>query len=272
MSIPRRRPLTAALLVILASALTLTAPGTAQAAPGVAAAEPMPPRPVQLRSDTGFYYKVGGTQRTVADGAQALFTIGKPVVAPEASHSLAAIAVRSADGLDNVQVGWTVDPGLNGDGEPHLFAIHRSGGIDACYNDTDADCGFEPYGPSTIRVGAKLDAGLAKRFIIQHSGDRWWVGYDTQWFGSFPDTLWSGAFVQTGAVQYFGEVSGETDPSCSEMGTGWRADNMQSARISSVNLINGTAATLTIDPYDQKYTVSQLSATSFRYGGPGVCF
>jgi neprosin-like protein len=268
-SIPRRRPLTAALLVILASALMLTAPGAAQAAPGATGAEPMPPLPVHLPTDSGWYYTLGGTQRTVADGAQALLSVGWPVVAPEASHSLAAIAVRSADGLDNVQIGWTVDKLLNGDDQPRLFVIHRSGGVDACYN--DIECGFEPYAPSTVRVRALMPAGEVKRFIIQHSGDRWWVGYDTQWVGSFPDTLWSGGFVQAAAVQYFGEVSGESDPHCSEMGTGWTADNVRSARISGITLINGTAATLTVDRPDKPYTISQLSATAFRYGGRDTC-
>ncbi|MFC7528590.1 neprosin family prolyl endopeptidase [Actinoplanes sp. GCM10030250] len=256
----------AALLVIMASTTTLTAAGTAHADPGPAVAQPMPPLPVLSLSDAG-YISVGASQKTVADGAMATVTVGKPIVSADDSHSLASVAVRSADKRHNVQIGWTVDRELNGDDEPHLFVIHRADGVDACYN----ICGFEPYAPSTVQPGAALPAGTSKRFIIQHSGDRWWVGYDTQWLGSFPDSLWAGAFTYTGAVHYFGEVSGTGDPSCSQMGTGSYAESTQAARFSSISLINGTPAALVPGPPDPFYGYYPISAGSFRFGGPGLC-
>ena len=265
MSILRRRPLIAALFATLASALALTAAQPAHAG-SAAAAQPLPPLPVFLPSDQGYYHDVGATQRTGSDGGFALLTVAQPYVEPGDSHSLAAVAARSVDGWDNVQVGWTVDPVLNGDDKPHLFVFYRSNQTNACYN----VCGFEPYGPSTIHPGAALPVGATKKFGIQHSGDRWWVAYDTQWIGSFPDTLWSGAFTRTGAVQYFGEVAAPTaEPYCTWMGTGYSPDSTQSARFSSITLINGDNSTLAIDPIDNVYGVQQLSGTSIRFGGPG---
>jgi hypothetical protein len=268
-SISRRRPLIAALFVTLASALALTAAQPAHA--GTAeAAQPLPPLPVFSPSDHGYYHDVGATQLSGSDGGFAALTVAQPSVAPGDSHSLAAVAARSADGSDNVQVGWTVDPVLNGDERPHLFVFYRSNQTDACYN----VCGFEPYGPSTIRVGADLWAsvGSTKTFGIEHSGDRWWIAYDTEWIGSFPDTLWSGAFTRTGAMQYFGEVAAQTaEPNCTSMGTGYSPDSTQSARFSSIALINGDNSTLAINPTDNVYGVKQVSGTSIRFGGPGRC-
>jgi neprosin-like protein len=266
-SISRRRPLIAALFVALASTLALPAAQPAHA--GTAeTAQPLPPLPVFLPSDHGYYHDVGATQRSGSDGGFALLTVAQPYVAPGDSHSLAAVAARSADGSNNVQVGWTVDPVLNGDYLPRLFVIYRSNQTDACYN----VCGFEPYPSSTIHVGIDLPVGSTKRFGIQHSGDRWWIAYDTEWIGSFPDTLWSGAFTRTGAVQYFGEVAAPTaEPYCTGMGTGYRPDSTQSARFGSITLINGDNSTLAINPTDNVYGVQQLSGTSIRFGGPGLC-
>ena len=265
MSISRTRPLRAALLAILATTLTLTAAAPAHAAQEPTGAQPMPPLPVFLPTDTGFYVNAGVTQRTTSDGAMATVTVARPYLSPDASHSLASLAVRSADGRHNVQVGWTIDRLLNGDDQPHLFVIHRADGTNACYN----VCGFEPYGTSGIRPGAPLPAGTSRTFGIQHAGDRWWILYDNQWLGSFPDTLWSGAFVKTAAVQYFGEVSGAGDPSCSEMGNGRPATSTQAARFTGIQVFAGTPAPLVSDPMDRTYSLQVLSDRGFRFGGSG---
>ena len=267
MSISRRRPLIAALFVTLASALALTATQPAHAGTA-AAAQPLPPLPVVSPSDHGQYHDVGATQLTGSDGGFAALTIAQPIVGRGDAHSLAAVAARSADGSANVQVGWTVDPLLKGDYLPRLFVIYRSNQTDACYN----LCGFEPYPSSTIHVGADLPVGSTKTFGIQHSGDRWWIAYDSEWIGSFPDTLWSGGFTRTGAMQYFGEVAAPTAaPNCTGMGTGYQPDSSQSARFSSIRLINGDNSTLAINPTDTVYGVKQLSGTSIRFGGPKPC-
>jgi hypothetical protein len=264
MSISRGRPLVAGLLVTLVSALATAVAAPAQAA---TAAEPLPPLPMYLPSDSGYYHDAGATQFTASDGGFALLTVAQPYVAPKESHSLAAIAARSTDGLDNVQVGWSVDPARNGDDQPRLFVFHRSNGTDTCYD----GCGFEPYAPSTVHVGDVLPGGPEK-FGVEHSGERWWVAYGAQWIGSFPDALWSRGFTRTGAVEYFGEVAAATaGPSCSWMGTGAVAESVPAARFGSITLINGANSTLEVGPVDDVYDVRQISATSIRFGGPGAC-
>lgn len=274
--ISRRRPLMAALLVIMMSALTLTAAGTAHAGLGLAAPKPLPPLPMRFPGDTAYSIKAGVIQRTVADGATANVTIAKPRVWSADTHSLASLAVRSADGRDNVQIGWTVDQLLNPDDEPRLFVIHRANGIDSCYNYSDNnddnvnDCGFEPYQASSIRPGAALPPGQVKRFSIQHSGDRWWVGYDTGWIGSFPDSLWSGEFTYASTMQYFGEVSAVSNRPCADMGTG-SVRTVEAARFGSIAVINGRQAPLKADVEDDNYEVVIVSDRTFRYGGPSTC-
>jgi hypothetical protein len=230
-------------------------------------ADPLPPLPVYMPQDDGYYYTIAATQETVSDGAFALLTVAQPYLSADAAHSLAGVAARSNDGYDNVQVGWTVDRRLYGDNQPRLFVFYRANGDDTCYN----LCGFEPYGPSTVHVGDALSAavGTAKRFGIQHFDGRWWIAYDSQWIGSFPDTLWAGHFTQTQALTYFGEVAGETDPGCSAMGTGYVADSTASAHFSSITVINGTSPAIAIEPHEALYTGRRLSGTAFRFGGPG---
>ena len=254
----------AALLVVMAGALTLTAAGPAQAAPRAAAPAPMPPLPELRTADTNEYLHTGMHQATIADGAMATVTIGKPLVAPDASHSLASVAVRTASGHHNVQIGWTVDPLLNGDDLPHLFVIHRVAGVDACYN----VCGFEPYAASTVRPGAVLPVGTSKRFGVQHFDGRWWVAYDGQWLGYFPDSLWSNTFTQAETVQYFGEVSGGSDPACSEMGTGLPVTSVEAARFGTISLIGATSVPLRRNPFNAFYGLQLVSDRTFRYGGP----
>jgi hypothetical protein len=257
----------AALLVIMVSVVSLTAAGPAQAGQRLAVLEPLPPVPKYSHQvQPGSYAIVGATQTTQADGATVNLTIGQPFVSGGgASHSLASFAVTSADGRQNVQVGWSVDRLLNGDDEPHLFVIHRVDNVDFCYN----DCWFEPYGPSTVRPGDPLPDGTTQRFGIQHFGGRWWILYNSEWIGSYPDSRWSGGFTQSAELRYFGEVAGIGDPSCSEMGTGQRASSTAAARFGSITVLNGPTTGLVLDPPDRYYDSVALSDRTFRYGGPG---
>ena len=90
---------------------------------------------------TGYYSYVSfgetfGEGTTV--GAGGFFTQEEPALAATASHSLVELAVSSADGRHIVEIGVTVDDGVNGDVVPHLFAFHWVSGAPTCYN----ACGF----------------------------------------------------------------------------------------------------------------------------------
>jgi hypothetical protein len=239
---------------------------------------PMPPltgalaEPVNSDFPVNYFYAVG-SQVGASDGAYANVAIGKPVLDKDDYHTLTEISVQSADGQQIVEVGWTVDRTVNGDEDPHLFVYHWVDRVPSCYN----ACGWVQYSKTTT-PGDTLPKDVTKRFGIQHANGGWWVAYDTEWIGYFPDALWSGGYTRSGVQQFFGEVAASTAKPCSEMGNGLDATkDAGAARIGSVTQLNGpdpSVAVRTLGP-DTKtsspYPALVLSGRTFRFGGPGAC-
>ncbi|BCY05282.1 hypothetical protein L3i22_003700 [Actinoplanes sp. L3-i22] len=220
-------------------------------------------------SDSGtvnFLYNVGA-QSAVSDGAYVNLTVNKPKLAKEDYHTLAELAVQSADGNQIVEVGWNVDRVVNGDDDPHLFVYHWVNRQTSCYN----GCGYVQYS-KTVFPGDTLAVDQQRRFGIQYFNDAWWIAFDTEWVGYFPAKLWGDvSFAKTGLVQVFGEVAASSDKPCTEMGNGKKSDDTTSARIGSVAYLNGPDPSVTVRSTSDYYSVNQLSARTFRYGGPGAC-
>jgi Neprosin len=235
--------------------------------------DPAPPVPPGLRlepapgADVKYFY-AAGQQSADNGGSYANLTISKPALAKSDYHTLAEIAVQSADGRQAVEIGWTVDRNANGDDDPHIFVYHWIDGKQTCYN----GCGFAPYSDS-VKPGDTLPADTSKRFGIQHSGGNWWLAYDTEWVGSFPDSQWGGRFTRGAQAQWFGEVAASSSRPCTEMGDGQFADQGAAAKVGSISYVDAAAAprasvTATANAY---YSVASLSDRTFRYGGPGAC-
>lgn len=213
-----------------------------------------------------FLYNVG-SQAAVSDGAYVNLTINKPKLDKKDYHTLAELAVQSADGNQIVEVGWNVDRVVNGDDDPHLFVYHWVNRQTSCYN----GCGFVQYS-KTVIAGDTLAVDQQKRFGIQYFNNAWWVAYDTEWVGYFPAKLWGDvSFAKTGMVQVFGEVAASSPTPCTEMGNGKSSDDVNSARIGSVAYLNGPDPSVAVRSTSDLYTVNQLSLRTFRYGGPGAC-
>ena len=217
-----------------------------------------------------------------ADGIYATMTIGRPELARKDFHSLAEIAVRSADGRQIVEVGWTVDRHVNKESaEPHLFVYHWVDRKPGCYN----GCGYVQVHDS-IKPGSALPVGKAKRFGIQHFDNKWWINYANQWIGYFPDGLWDCStpvpcpatpveFEQVELAQWWGEVAAASPETCTDMGTGIPAKKKGAAEIRNINLIIGAEfvpATIASGASSAHYGVSQgVDVTNaFRYGGEGT--
>jgi hypothetical protein len=223
------------------------------------------PRTLAAASAVQFLY-ASASQTAASDGALANVTVAKPGLMAADYHSLAEVAAQSADGRQIVEVGWTVDRGVNGDDRPHLFVYHWVDGEDSCYN----GCGWVQYSTSVV-AGAALPNAAAKRFTIQHFSAAWWIGYDTEWVGYFPDSLWGGRFTRAGLSQWFGEVAATTSAPCTDMGNGKSASNASAASFSNIALVGGPAANIAIGASSPYYTVTSVSSSSFRFGGPGAC-
>jgi len=218
-----------------------------------------------------FFYTVG-SQVGDSDGAYGNLTVAKPVLNRGDYHTLAEIAVQSADGSQVVEVGWNVDRVVNGDDDPHLFVFHWVDGKGTCYN----ACGYQSYS-KTSTPGDTLPYNVSKRFGIQHFGGNWWIAYDTEWIGYFPDDLWSGKYTRSGLQQFFGEVAASSTTPCTGMGNGLDSKDPSAARFGSITQLNGPDAnvalrTLTPDPkIASPYSTVALSGRTFRFGGPGDC-
>lgn len=221
------------------------------------------------------YHYANAFQYTEVDGTYANLVISKPKLAQEDYHSLAEIAVQSADGNQVVEVGWTVDRGVNeGSDEPHLFVYHWVNDTESCYN----ACGFVQYS-KTVAPGLKLPLG-PKRFGIEFYKGAWWIAYDSEWLGYFPAALWRNKgveFTKTGLVQWFGEVAAATTEPCTQMGTGSTPDKSSAARIGTISLIVDnkdvppaySIMTLSEDVDTPVYTITPVSERTARYGGNG---
>jgi hypothetical protein len=228
---------------------------------------PVPPglaaEPVPGTKDVHYAYGIG-RQNAVTLGAAASITIAKPTVQPEDWHSLAEIAVQSADGQQVVEVGWTVDRLVNKDDDPHLFVFNWIDGGPTCYN----QCGFVPAKGASIKPGDTLTSGVSRNFGIQHINGAWWIAYDTEWIGAFLDDNWKGNFTQSGLVQFFGEVAASNDNPCTWMGTGATPETSAGARFASVVFVEGPAVQLVVKSTSKTYPALRLTDRTFRYGGP----
>jgi hypothetical protein len=214
------------------------------------------------------YNYVAGRQYADASGASVDLWRARPELDASdiRAHSLHELAVQSADGLQIVEIGWTLDQGLNGDRVPHLFVFHWVDGAPTCYN----GCGFVETS-SDVTPGMRMPSGGTSRFQINHVADRWEFSLDGIMLGYFPDSLWAGRFTRLGLVQAFGEVASTTTSRCSDMGTGRFASSPASSRITDFSLLDSTTPTnlsmLVTSP--DWYTSGSETRFSFRLGGPG---
>jgi hypothetical protein len=236
--------------------------------------QPYVPAPAETPHRAGYHY-VSGLQTVTALGAEAGLSQHAPFLADGDSHTLAEIAAMSADTGQIVEIGWTVDRGLNGDSNPHLFVFSWVNRIPNCYN----GCGYVQYS-SSLRPGMAVSSdGSAPLYAIESWQGNWWLWYATQWIGYFPGSIWSSkgvTFTTAGLLDYFGEVFlGRTATAATQMGDGTFGSNAGSAVINNPTLITTslttTHAALTVnatdpDCYNFAYIPDQ---GSFGYGGPG---
>lgn len=230
-----------------------------------------------------FHY-AGAYQVVAAEGTYANLVVGKPKLATDDYHTLAEIAVQAGPSAARniVEVGWTVDRGVNGgSSDPHLFVYHWVDGKESCYN----ACGFVQYS-RTVFPGDKLAQGTVKRMGVQYFNGAWWIAFESEWVGYFPGALWNNRYTKSDAIQWFGEVASSTLKPCSGMGTGVHpTDEFASARLGTINLLNAgappsvslnvqspqpagiTAASSTGPVYAG---IRTSSARTVRYGGPGA--
>lgn len=218
-----------------------------------------------------YFCHAGAYQYLASHGAYMSTPVQSPFVFSGDSHSLAELAVESADGQQIIEIGWSVDPVLK-DETPRLFVYHWVNGQGTCYN----ACGFVLNGSSSITPGMALtSSSTPTQFAIEYFQGNWWYGYNGTWFGYLPEaTVWGGTFTQSGLVQMFGEVASTVAKPCTHMGNGIPGSSPNAAAVTGVGYYNTpTAVNLALSIDDPMLYDSQVDpgATSFRYGGYGTC-
>jgi hypothetical protein len=234
-----------------------------------ATAEPDPEECPTEKKQVCYLYNVG-MQEADTEGAYGTMYIGKPTLESKEYHSLAEVAVQSKDEKQIVEIGWHVDYKVNKDYDPHLFVYRWVNRETSCYN----GCGFVQVSKN-IKPGDTLVNGVAKKFGIQFFDNKWWVAYDSEWVGYYPETIWTDrgiTFNRSGYIQVFGEIAGTDDLTCTQMGTGKLPSGdteKESAYIAAVGFLDGPPVSLYIYTSHFGYEVKPLSGNrSFRYGGP----
>ncbi|MFF3073784.1 neprosin family prolyl endopeptidase [Kitasatospora sp. NPDC057904] len=268
---------TAAALAAALGILT-AAPATASttATPAATALAPVVPSAAPLADGTGpicwfgaCYDYVSGRQQTDATGASIRMLQSSPTLksGDTDAHSLQELAVQSTDRKSTVEVGWTVDLGLNGDLLPHLFVYHWVDGKESCYN----ACGFVQVSP-VYTAGMALQPGDAARYGIRNLAGDWWIFYDQHAVGYFPGSLWNGTYTRTQVISAFGEVAHGTGSTCESMGDGRFGSAPGSGWIRDFQLFGSADdARLTVTSTSPAlYDSGRVTPTSFHLGGPGT--
>ncbi|MEV8529932.1 neprosin family prolyl endopeptidase [Streptomyces sp. NPDC052000] len=217
------------------------------------------------------YSYVTGRQYAAATGASVSMYQAAPGGVSPTGHSLQELALQSSNDTttaNTIEVGWTVDPGVNGDYQPHLFVFHWVNGQGTCYN----GCGFVQVS-STVRAGMALATGATGSFSLMNYQGNWWAYYNNVPFGYFPGTLWAGAFTTAYSTSAFGEVARDSQAGCTQMGDGAYGTSAGSSLISGFQLYGSSSApNFTVTDSDpSSYNYGSATATSFHLGGPGAC-
>ena len=218
---------------------------------------------------------IAGAQQTITDSyVSARFGVAKPVLTGGDAQSATLMLVNNGAG-DQISIGWSVNPALNGDNEPHLFTYWWKKSVGQCYN--TACAGYTPYPSAVIKVGQKLTPGITEKLGIEHWGTRWWLwvgtdANDSEVIGYFEDSIWSTAWPTFSSVSLYGGIDTENVNPTSQMGNGLCAENPDGLKIGSVTY--STSATVNLSTFATRprlYSAKALSARTFRYGGSGSC-
>lgn len=224
------------------------------------------------------HFPAGTTALGLAANLPVENTYIKTTPAPADYHVLAQLAVQKTGG-HAIELGVTRDVGVFGDWQPRIFAGFTKGGVWGGYG-----TGFVDYAPNTsYTYGSVLPVvpGTHKRFEIRYSGGNFWLGYDLQWIGYIPASVFTAAapavtFTSSDLMQAFMEEVGPNYHSCTDLGNGLPASDGLASRLGSMSVIGASPPmTTNFTPYILPtdaigYSLTSLSTTTVRGGGPGA--
>jgi hypothetical protein len=225
-----------------------------------------------------FFY-ASAAENILADGGGMTLQIEKPVVDDSGGggHSIGEIAVDGfggpGAGLNDVEIGFSVDPDQWGDNDPHLFVYHWNNGNETCYN----SCRWRPAS-NTYYAGMDLSSLVGQQIYtgwVYYQG-AWWAWFNDQWLGNIPDSAWDIPFTQALNIHWYGEVASNNGiPPQTQMGNGLLPTFTTAATMSTLCDVDSKTWVCTIR--DQQATgatqvnyyniVNHSSFGAVRYGG-----
>jgi hypothetical protein len=196
------------------------------------------------------YFHCTDSQSTKLYGCDLFLNVWDPKIgipsAPGDDHSILQIWLQNYDKpkLQSIEGGWTVDKGLNGDLNPHIFTYYTTNGYSSDgdnlggYNRLHR--GWVQYSPSvfpgigingiSVYGGEQFDVSMKFQLYREPAnGDlNWWVSVQGIWMGYYPATLFNGGLGNDAEwIGAGGEVySSLANPSntTDQMGSGWQAE------------------------------------------------
>lgn len=232
--------------------------------------------PVNIVGNEAYYY-VGSKQIVNASGASLYMTQEDPKlngIKGTNDHSLMEIAAENLNGENFVETGWIVDSTDFNDTLPHLFVSRTVNGV-FCFelNFYGTNCGFVQVS-SGNKPEEKVSIGTTDKYEINFTDNRWYIYYNGDTLGYYPESIWSGNYTQASYFNIFGEVEiANGDSKCIQMGNGIYGSSTGSAQLSDFTIL-GTSAKPNLIPYQtvsSPYDYGGVSPNGLSLGGPGSC-
>jgi Neprosin len=118
-----------------------------------------------------------------------------------------------------IDVGWMKSPERYTDSAPHLH-FKRGDGNSYCFVAGPLDCGWVQVSATRNPEMTVAVTSTPQQYAMWYASGKWWIGYQGEWIGYFPVSLWSNSFTRISKVQWSGEVDSDTLPPCVGMGNG----------------------------------------------------
>lgn len=165
-------------------------------------------------------------------------------------HTLGEVAVTQDGSHKNVvEIGWTVDPAVNGTYKPTLFVFSWINAVGGVYNGGT----FVPLvgaadvpGVTQYTPGSNVTMGFYHQGPGTATAQGWWAHVNGNWIGYYPDSDWDNAvpaqtnFKTAEFYQFFFEIASKELKPCSDLGLGLVGSNVNAARFSTVSYYDNT--------------------------------
>lgn len=213
-------------------------------------------------------------------GMRATTTVAQPAVGAADYHSLGQLWLLDEfeSTFSDVELGWTVDPGLNGDSKPHLFSFTFDKGTPGCYNGA---CGSYVQVSETTFPGMLLSSGASLKLEVRKELSGWWLGVNGAWMGYYKPANWTHVPVEPDVFEAGGEIASSAGSPCADMGSGsfptetsgttfWQVALAQFT-FSGWKYLDVSRNLIATDEFGWRAIKSTKDSTAFNYGGPGYC-